>query len=638
MFKDPAELQAEGGKLLNRAQRIAISSLLLIVGVVDGCNSGSSAFTPTVITPSQAVLSAGQTLQFSASVGGAVLANPQWSVNTIPGGNAATGIITPSGSYTAPVNSNARLVEITVTGSGVKIPGSASVYLFQPNNLQPGVVAPSRNPQVAIYAAELPQGASMQVEFGTTTNYGLTTWTQPAPWYGGVVSILVAGMRGFTTYHLRADIGLSDGTKLLDQDHTFTTGGLPTSRIPPVAVTLPTGATPSSGIELLDIYGGSIPSTGPVTAAAFDLEGNLIWFNDLQDTPYLDSPFPIKPLPNGHFLVVYNSATANGVREIDLAGNVVFQISNADVGNLLVQGGLETTKVSLHHDILPLQNGHLILLANTTKTYTDLAGYPGSTVVTGDVIIDLDQNRQPVWFWSTFDHLDINRHPLTFPDWTHSNALIYSPDDGNLILSMRNQNWIIKINYQDGRGDGSILWRLGAEGDFVIPGGLPSDYNYAQHYPILTSTHSTGIFPLMLFDNGNNRIMDSSGTVCGSLGAPACYSRPVLFELDEDAKTATISWQYDLPVFSLCCGSIGILQNGDAEYDIAINSTGPTVSRIQEVTMDSIPQLVWQMDITGQYGQLVYRGFRIPSLYPGVEWTQSAMIKANASTRLGGAP
>jgi len=31
-------------------------------------------------------------------------------------------------------------------------------------------------------------------------------------------------------------------------------------------------------------------------------------------------------------------------------------------------------------------------------------------------------------------------------------------------------------------------------------------------------------------------------------------------------------------------------------------------------------------------GQLLYRGFRMPSLYPGVQWTQSAIAAANAST------
>jgi len=111
--------------------------------------------------------------------------------------------------------------------------------------------------------------------------------------------------------------------------------------------------------------------------------------------------------------------------------------------------------------------------------------------------------------------------------------------------------------------------------------------------------------------------MDSNGTVCGSPGAPACYSRPVLFELDETSKTAQILWQDKLSVFTLCCGSINRLGNGDAEFDIAFAPILPSGSRVQEVTQDSAPRLVWQMDVVGQ---LAYRAFRLPSLYPGVQW------------------
>jgi len=38
---------------------------------------------------------------------------------------------------------------------------------------------------------------------------------------------------------------------------------------------------------------------------------------------------------------------------------------------------------------------------------------------------------------------------------------------------------------------------------------------------------------------------------------------------------------------------------------------------ITEVTKVIPPQTVWQMAITSQFA---YRGFRIPSLYPGVQW------------------
>ena len=482
---------------------------------------------------------------------------------------------------------------------------------------QTGVVASTQNPQVARYTIVPPSGATVTIDFGTDTTYGLETWAVPAPLGGGPVSVLVAGMRAFATYHMRARMKLPDGSQSVDSDHVFKTGGLPFGRLPIVAVTRSSGLEPNPGIELVDVVSlAPIPATAKVTAAAFDLGGNLIWFHDLQDGAQLDSPFPIKPLPNGDFLLVVNGVF-NGVREINLAGETVSQFSVGDVNQALSQAGFHLVIGGLHHDILPLPNGHLILLTNTSQPFTNLPGFPGTTQVDGDVLIDLDQNRKPVWVWNTFDHLDVNRHPLSLPDWTHANAIIDSAEDGNLILSMRNQDWVIKINYRDSAGDGSILWRLGPGGDFVIPGGSPSDFNYAQHYPVLTSSKSSGVFPLMMFDNGNNRIMDSKGTICGSPGAPACYSRPVLFQLDETSKTAQILFQDKLPVFSLCCGNISSLGNGDLEFDIGVESFTPMTSRIQEVTRELTPRLVWQMDVTEQ---LAYRAFRIPSLYPGVQW------------------
>jgi hypothetical protein len=413
-------------------------------------------------------------------------------------------------------------------------------------------------------------------------------------------------------------MAFADGTEQFDSDHTFTTGGVPPARVPKVTITRPAGMLPNPGIELLDAVAlTSIPNTDPVNAAAFDLNGNLIWFYDLQDGTELDSAFPIKMLPNGDFLMVVYGAASNGVREINLAGETISQFTTAGLNQALSQAGIPIALNGLHHDILPLPNGHLILLANTFKAFTDLPGYPGTTRVLGDVLVDLNENRRPVWFWSTFDHLDISRQPMGLKDWTHANAVIYSPDDGNLILSMRNQNWVIKLNYGDGAGDGNILWRLGPGGDFVIPGGSPADFNYAQHYPVLTGSKSAGVFPLMLFDNGNGRIVNSMGTPCGLPGGVACYSRPVIFQLDETAKTAQILWQYKLPVFSVCCGSVNTLENGNSEYDIAAVTLVPAASGVQEVTQDSAPQLVWQMDLKGQ---LAYRFFRIPSLYPGVEW------------------
>jgi arylsulfate sulfotransferase len=63
-------------------------------------------------------------------------------------------------------------------------------------------------------------------------------------------------------------------------------------------------------------------------------------------------------------------------------------------------------------------------------------------------------------------------------------------------------------------------------------------------------------------------------------------------------------------------GSIAVLSNGDVEFD----SSDPVnlgISEIIEVTHTDSPQIVWTMNFRGQPA---YRGFRMPSLYPGVTW------------------
>jgi len=215
--------------------------------------------------------------------------------------------------------------------------------------------------------------------------------------------------------------------------------------------------------------------------------------------------------------------------------------------------------------------------------------------------------------------LDINRHVLDFPDLTHGNALTYSPDDGNLLVSMRNLSWVIKVDYEDGKGNGDVLWRFGYQGDFTLAQGAPAGWQYGQHFPVFLSPNTTGQFRLGLFDNGNNRVLDANGNMCGTTGQPACYSRAVIFDVDENAKTAQIEWQDNRTEFSPIIGSIQELPNGDMFFDLGdITPPITAIGRIVEETKDSPPQVVWQLEeVTGQ---IVYRAVHLPSLYPGVQW------------------
>jgi arylsulfate sulfotransferase len=52
-------------------------------------------------------------------------------------------------------------------------------------------------------------------------------------------------------------------------------------------------------------------------------------------------------------------------------------------------------------------------------------------------------------------------HEGKHPWRTHANAVLYSKDHGNILISMRHENIVDKMDYEDGKGTGGVIWRLG---------------------------------------------------------------------------------------------------------------------------------------------------------------------------------
>lgn len=478
-------------------------------------------------------------------------------------------------------------------------------------------VTATKNPQVATYSVTPHKAANITVKFGEDANYGFVTSENRQDTAETAVPILVAGMKANTTYHMRAYVVYDDGSAQTDIDRTFTTGALPT--LPTVQVTSTSGMTPQPGVELVDAILGK-----GATPFVTDLAGNIIWSYVVPDASADTFVTPIKLLANGHFALIAapqatggNGNDLNVFREIDLAGNTIRQITMNDLNASLPAAGFNITLGFFSHDFAVLPNGHYLVMATTNKYFTNVVGYPGSTSVIGDVIVDLDQNFKPVWLWNEFDYFDVNRHPMGFPDWTHSNAVAYSPDDGNFIVSIRHQNWIVKVDYRDGAGTGKVLWKLGEGGDFALKGGTdPTDWFYAQHDANFVSSNTTGSFTLALHDNGDDRMFPSTVT-CGSAGAPPClYTTIPIMQVDENAKTASFTFHDILPAnrYSSFAGSTRVLPNANIEYNLAsVNGSAQVV----EETPTATPQVVWEMQLPGTQ---TYRSFRIPSLYPGVQW------------------
>ncbi|MGA9670196.1 MAG: aryl-sulfate sulfotransferase [Terracidiphilus sp.] len=579
------------------------------------------------ISPQYVALAPSQKFQFTATVTGG--GQTEWLVNGVPGGSPATGTIDSSGNYTAPASS-LMSANITVTAALAASPSqnyaTAAVAIIQASVLS--CPSATGNPQVALYSINLPAPGNVSVQFGKTTDYGLNTWqvatTSPN---GGQVQIYVAGMLGQTLYHMRAQVTLNNGATYDDTDHTCMTGTPPATS--PVKVAMSAAGTPQPGIEMWNTL---IPPN-LTQAFATDLEGNVIWTYTYNGTG-LDTLQGIQLLPDGNLLMVISYLSSltvgaqpgliNDVREIDLAGNTVREITMDTLNQKLAASSLRDADGNLyqlksfHHDVLALPNGHWMLLATYSKNYTNLQGYPGTTTVLGDALVDVDQNSNPAWVWNTFDHLDINRHPMNFPDWTHSNDMIYSTDDHNILLSMRHQNWIVKIEFLDGQGSGKVLWRLGEGGDFKLVGGLdPTDWFYAQHGMHFFTPNTTGVFRMGLMDNGNDRIFPSGQVLCKP-GAPttaSCYSTMPVLELNETAMTATLVTHYAPPpsYFSFFGGNTDLLENGD----IHVNFCSPISGAIVQELNPQASQVVWQGTTPGAFQ---FHVDRLPSLYPGVQW------------------
>jgi hypothetical protein len=268
---------------------------------------------------------------------------------------------------------------------------------------------------------------------------------------------------------------------------------------------------------------------------------------------------------------------------------------------------------SFHHDAIRLPNGNLMALASNERLLTDVQG-PGTVDVIGDMLVELDDNLQVVWAWNSFDHLDVMRKatlnetcvpgqggcpPVTLAsianDWLHSNSIHYTPADGNLVLSIRHQDWVIKIAYSNGTGSGAVVWRLGKDGDFQISSSDP--------YPWFSHQHDAefdvqGVPLLTLFDNSNVR----------RTLFPAANSRGQAFWIDEPGRRAIPVLNADLQTYSSALGAAERLCNGTYHF-----TSGVILPQIkaQSVEVSANGAINYVLET----GNSVYRSFRMWTLY-----------------------
>jgi hypothetical protein len=233
-------------------------------------------------------------------------------------------------------------------------------------------------------------------------------------------------------------------------------------------------------------------------------------------------------------------------------------------------------------------------------------------------VVDLDEDLRVTAVWNCFDHLDLNRASLykatcdsgpgrggcppvflaaKANGWTHSNSLNYIPATGDFLISMPEQDWVLKVDWRNGKGSGKIAWRLGRDGDFKAITDDPD--------PWFSFQHDAGFEPgssnlLSILDDGHQRFAKN----------PKALTRGQLWKIDEEGRTATLVHNAELGVYAVAVGSAQRLKNGGYSFEAGfINPTSPYARAVET---NAAGKVVYALQVNGM---IVYRTFRVDDIY-----------------------
>lgn len=477
---------------------------------------------------------------------------------------------------------------------------TARYTLLSNTNTDQPVLVETSHPLVLLYSAPpCDAGSRMKVRFQSTG--GFTQDTPYKPCSGGLsMNFYLAGLFAQTEYF---------AYHIVDTGDSFEAGTVVTHTTRAVSADLPATtilkAAPMGTPEPIVLQENVFASQ-----LATDLAGRVLWYY-----PSAPLTFMTRPAGNGTFFGIIQDPQGDPwkqvLREFNIIGLPLRETNAGRINEQLKALGRRPIN-SFHHEALRLPDGNIAVLAGVEQILTGVQG-SGAVNVLGDMVVVLDPDLNVVWTWDAFDHLDPHREatlgdqclPNACPplqlgtsanDWTHGNAIEATPD-GNLLVSFRNQDWIVKINYDAGEGNGDVLWRLGSGGDFKLVSSTPALWFSHQHDPRYEPASGD---KLMILDNGNLR-RDTN---------PAATSHGQVYQLDEQAKTATLVLNADLGRYSLAVGSAERLSNGNYWFDAGFL---PDASGISD-ELDSGLKSVFSVRTAAP----VYRSYRLADIYSPV--------------------
>lgn len=208
------------------------------------------------------------------------------------------------------------------------------------------------------------------------------------------------------------------------------------------------------------------------------------------------------------------------------------------------------------HGFIWIDEGHYILAAykQMVLDVPEDLGSAGNTADLAVLFIEEVKDGNVLWEFNSADYekflyesnsINWSEAPEVCQDYVHFNSM-HIDADGNLLVSCRHLDSILKIS----REDGSLIWQLGGDyGDFTLTEDQSFSY---QHSIIVTDSGS-----YMIFDNANTAV--SSGN--------AEYSSVVRMTVDEENLTVTDYVRYNVvDYFSIYMGAIREIDSENAVY------------------------------------------------------------------------
>ncbi len=380
-------------------------------------------------------------------------------------------------------------------------------------------------------------------------------------------------------------------------------GSTASSSTPEVAISGPETITPGSFPSYLPVFSVERPgspqpgytmvawtnlNTGPApglftdqnAALIVDQDGRVAWYKEFPGHIVLDW----QRQPDGSYTAAADQAipwNTESYRQFD------------KLGNELRTWSLTGDSSIDDHELRLLPNGDALLFATNSRTMdlSGVGGQPNATVL-GNLLIRVNSSNQFVFQWDAFDHLpaiddlDPQIDPTTdWVDWTHGNAIDVTAD-GNYLMSFRNISQVVKIDSRSG----AVLWKLGgSDGNFTFVDDPLNGFSLQHGIRELPNGN------LLLFDNGASHNPQQS--------------RAVEYQLDLNARTARMVWQYDAnpALYAFAMGFAQRLQNGNTLVTYGILPYVREVNRAGE--------LQWSLLPPPEQPGIIYRSFRIDSLY-----------------------